>query len=59
MKKEIRLLLKYLNGRISSEDRIWIEEWINKTPENKAFYNKLKELKVAGTDLHTLQNLNV
>lgn len=59
MKKEIRLLLKNLNGRISPKDRIWIEEWINKIPENRAFYNKLKELKAAGTDLHTLQNLDV
>ncbi len=36
-----RLIYEYLIGEISESDRKKLEDWVNDTPENKAFFDKI------------------
>jgi len=53
-----KLIVKKLNGTVSEEEKEFLNNWIQKSSENKELFSKLKDLRRRGVDISELSNLD-
>jgi len=57
--KKIDIVLKKLWKKLSPDEEVIFQNWINKSDENLALYEKLLQFKNEGNDAHKITELNV